>query len=148
MAGLIHDIGAIPIIAYAEGYVDLWADEKNLNDAIRELKHEVGVLILKQWGFAEDLLQVVQESENWGFDSGKDDPTYADLIIVSQVHHLIGKPEQKALPQFSAIPAFSKLARGGLTPQKSLKILVEARSKIDEILELLGADLGVKVRRA
>ncbi len=148
LAGLIHDIGAIPIITYAEGYVDLWADEKNLHDAIRDLKHEVGALMLKQWGFSDDLLQVVQESENWGFDSGVDEPTYADLIIVSQIHHLIGKPEQKSLPQFSDIPAFAKLARGGLTPQKSLKILVEARSKIDEILELLGADLGARARNA
>ncbi|PIE44099.1 MAG: cyclic nucleotide-binding protein [Gammaproteobacteria bacterium] len=137
LAGLIHDIGAIPVIAYAEGYVDLWADAKNLKDAIKDLKAEVGESILSHWGFKEDLIEVINEADNWHYESGEDDANYADLVIVSQMHCLIGKPGQKKLPQFNKIPAFNKLAKGGLTPQKSLKVLVDARQKIDEVLALL-----------
>ncbi|PID44635.1 MAG: cyclic nucleotide-binding protein [Proteobacteria bacterium] len=139
LAGLVHDVGAIPVITYAEGYIDLWADQKNLNDAIKELKAEVGRLILEKWGFQDELMTVVNEADNWHYESGEEKANYADLIIVSQMHYYIGKPGQKELPQFVEVPPFRKLSRAGLTPQKSLKVLVEARSKIDEVLALLGA---------
>ncbi|ARU58165.1 MAG: HDOD domain-containing protein [Pseudomonadales bacterium] len=145
LAGLIHDIGKVPVVTYAEGFVDLWADQKNLFDAMDDLRAEIGVTLLKHWGFSEELQDVVQNAENWTYESGNDKANYTDLVIVSQVHTLIGQPGQKSLPPFNKIPAFSKLEGGGLTPQKSLKILVEARHKIDEILDLLGANFNVSI---
>ncbi|MCP5205709.1 MAG: HDOD domain-containing protein [Hahellaceae bacterium] len=145
LAGLIHDIGAVPVICYAESYVDLWADEKNLREAIGELKGELGSTLLEHWGFVDNLIEVVNHSEDWLYESGHDKPNYADLVIVAKMHTLIGKPGQKDLPPFNSIPAFQKLANGGLTPQKSLKVLVEARHKIDEVLNLLGPDYRVAV---
>jgi HD-like signal output (HDOD) protein len=123
----------------------LWADEKNLREAISELKGELGSTLLEHWGFVDNLVEVVNHSEDWLYESGHDKPNYADLVIVAKMHTLIGKPGQKELPPFNTIPAFQKLANGGLTPQKSLKVLVEARQKIDEVLNLLGPDYRVAV---
>ena len=140
LCGLIHDIGAVPVICYAEAYVDIWADEKNLQEAIKELKGELGTTLLETWGFGDDLVDVAGHSEKWMYESGQDEPNYTDLVIVAKMHTLIGKEGQKDLPPFNTIPAFKKLANGGLTPQKSLKILVEARQKIEDVMNLLGPD--------
>lgn len=145
LAGLIHDIGAVPVICYAEAYVDLWADAKNLIEAIAELKGELGSTLLEHWGFVDNLIEVVNHSDDWLYESGLEKPNYADLVIVAKMHTMIGKAGQKDLPPFNTIPAFQKLANGGLTPQKSLKVLVEARHKIDEVLNLLGPDYRVAV---
>ncbi|UZE95533.1 HDOD domain-containing protein [Alkalimarinus alittae] len=138
LAGLIHDIGAIPVITYAENFPELYADEKALNGAIDELRGEIGCTILEQWGFPSDLIEVVAKAEEWGFDSGRDEPSYTDIIIVAQMHALISCPKRNNLPPFNKVPAFRKLASGGLTPERSLKVMVEARHKIEEIQQVLG----------
>lgn len=140
LAGLIHDIGAIPVITYAENFPELYADEKALNNAIEELRGEIGSTILEQWGFPRDLIEVVAKAEDWGFDSGRDEPSYTDIIIVAQMHALISCPKRNDLPPFNQVPAFRKLAKGGLTPEGSLKVMIEARHKIEEIQQVLGPD--------
>ncbi|WP_250656861.1 HDOD domain-containing protein [Alkalimarinus coralli] len=143
LAGLIHDIGAIPVISYAENFPELYADETALKDAVDELRGEIGCTILEHWGFPNDLIEVVSKAEEWTYDSGSDEPGYADIIIVAQMHALIGCPKRNDLPPFSQVPAFRKLASGGLTPERSLKVMVEARHKIEEIQHVLGDDFRV-----
>lgn len=140
LAGLIHDIGAIPVITYAENFPELYADETALRDAVDELRGEIGCTILEHWGFPADLIEVVSKAEEWSFDSGRDEPSYTDIIIVAQMHALIGCPKRNNLPPFGQVPAFRKLANGGLTPERSLKVMVEARHKIEEIQQVLGPD--------
>lgn len=140
LAGLIHDIGAIPVITYAENFPDLYADETALKEAVDELRGEIGSTILQHWGFPQDLIEVVSKAEEWTFDTGLDAPGYTDIIIVAQMHALIGCPKRNDLPPFNQVPAFRKLANGGLTPERSLKVMVEARHKIEEIQQVLGPD--------
>ncbi len=140
LAGLIHDVGAIPVITYAENFPDLYADETALKEAIDELRGEIGCTILEHWGFPQDLIEVVSKAEEWTFDSGSDVAGYTDIIIVAQMHALIGCPKRNDLPPFNQVPAFRKLANGGLTPERSLKVMVEARHKIEEIQQVLGPD--------
>ena len=140
LAGLIHDVGAIPVITYAENFPDLYADETALKEAIDELRGEIGCTILEHWGFPQDLIEVVSKAEEWAFDTGRDEAGYTDIIIVAQMHALIGCPKRNNLPPFNQVPAFRKLANGGLTPEKSLKVMVEARHKIEEIQQVLGPD--------
>ncbi len=140
LAGLIHDIGTIPVITYAENFPDLYADSTALKEAIEELRGEIGCTILEHWGFPDDLVTVVSKAEEWTYDTGRDEPSYTDIIIVAQMHALIGRPEHQNLPPFNQVPAFRKLANGGLTPERSLKVMVEARHKIDDIRRVLGPD--------
>ncbi|MCP5160983.1 MAG: HDOD domain-containing protein [Hahellaceae bacterium] len=143
MAGLIHDVGAVPVICYAENIPDLYADPKALQAVIAELRGELGATMMQHWGMPAVFAEVTEHADNWSRDSGQENADYVDVVLVAQRHALLGQPSAKDLPPFTQIPAFGKLARGGLTPEKSLKVLVEARQKIQEVQDFLGADLPV-----
>ncbi len=142
MAGLVHDIGAVPVIMYAEGMPELYADSVVLNHVITELRCELGASLMTHWGMPAAFVEVARHAEDWHRDSGNEKADYVDVVMVAQMHALLGQPTASDLPPFTRIPAFSKLAKGGLTPEKSLKVLIEARHKIQEVQDFLGASIA------
>ena len=67
LAGLLHDIGTVPILMYAEQYDTLVNDSQLLEKTIKELKTELGGVILKRWSFSEEMINATQHSENWRY---------------------------------------------------------------------------------
>lgn len=107
LAGLIHDIGVLPILTLAEDYPELLADESKLDRLINEAHLTIGTAILKHWHFSEELIQVVQEHENLQYQ-GTAQPDYVDLIIVANLRSEHKKGDLAKL-DLAAIPAFNKL---------------------------------------
>jgi len=137
LAALIQDIGTVPILNYIERYPDVMALEDKVDDIIHKLKSRVGAQILSNWGFDESMIQVVENSENWAFESSSEQATYADIAIVAQIHTYIGKKNTLRLPAFDDIPAFKKLGDSGLTPKQSQEVLTKSHDRIAEIQTLL-----------
>ncbi len=136
LGGLLHDIGTLAILGYAERYPDLVEDSNALDHVIYQLRGEIGAMILRKWEFPAELLSVPLEAENWQRDSGST-PDYNDIIIVAQLHSYFGTPQAANLPTMIEIPAFQKLPLSEDGPSKSLEILVEARSEIEKTRQLL-----------
>ena len=84
LAGLIHDIGILPILTLAEEYPALLANEAQLDALIAEAHAQVGTAILKKWGFPAHIVEAVQQHENLQYQSGAK-TTYADLVIVANL---------------------------------------------------------------
>lgn len=142
LAGLLHEIGAVPVLMYAEAYEGIANDPVQLEHAINELSSEIGGVILKRWGFSDEITTVAQFSRQWKREHDGP-PDYCDLVIVAQLHAAMGKPQQntkESAPSLEHCPAFHKLSNhGALTPEKSLAILSEAKEQIEETKQLLGA---------
>jgi len=136
LAGLLHDIGAIPIISYADKHPQILDNEANFSQLIEQLKGEVGAAILTKWNFSEDLVISAQEAENWLRQPGEK-PEYCDIIIVAQLHAMVGKACSAGQPKLNEVPAFSKLALGQLTPELSIKVLEQAKDQVEETINLL-----------
>ena len=136
LGGLLHDIGAVPIIIYAKKYPEVANDPDTLQASIDELKSEIGGIILKRWGFDEELVDCAIHSEKWMRDSG-DKPDLNDLVMIAQIHSFMGSSFRSDIPPLDTLPAFEKLTLGKLSPQMSLKILDEAKNQIDEARRLL-----------
>jgi len=68
LAGLTYNIGALPIITYAEKLKESQYTEQELNQTISTLQELVGVFILKQWHFPEHLQQIPSQASYWYFD--------------------------------------------------------------------------------
>ena len=136
LGGLLHDIGTLAILGYAERYPKLVEDSSALNHVIEQLRGEVGAMILRKWEFPSELLSVPLEAENWQRDSGSA-PDYNDIIIVAQLHSYFGTPQAANLPTMIEIPAFKKLPLSEEGPSKSLEILLKARSEIEKTRQLL-----------
>jgi len=136
LAGLLHDIGAIPIITYADKHPELFENEQHFQYLIDQLKGEVGAAILTKWNFSSDLVTTAREAEHWLRQPGEK-PDYCDIIIVAQLHALANQAEVKDQPKLNEVPAFTKLALGQLTPELSIKVLEQAKDQIKETINLL-----------
>jgi putative nucleotidyltransferase with HDIG domain len=135
LAGLLHDIGELVILTYAERYPDLIADSDALDGVIRQLKAEIGAVILREWQFPEAFVEAAFGAEEWTRDSGEK-PDYCDIVLAAQLLSFIGTPKMEDFPDLDDIPAFSKLAGGNLTREVSMKILDAAEEQMLETKQL------------
>ncbi len=137
LAGLVHDIGIVPILAYADRNIDILDSPKDLAETIKALKIDIGVQIIKKWGFPEDFEDVIVNSENW-YREGDDEPDYTDIVMISQLHSYIGKVDARKMPKMDELPAYKKLAAGQLDVDQSINILDQVKDEIEHIRQMLG----------
>jgi HD-like signal output (HDOD) protein len=138
LAGLVHDIGAVPVLTFADSHLELMEDPQDLIQAVATLRGPVGAAIMRKWHFPEDFATVAQEAENW-FRDQTTEPDYVDLVLVSQLHSFIGTPQVHHYPRIAEIPAYRKLLAGRLDISTSLNILELAKEEIWQIQNLLAA---------
>jgi putative nucleotidyltransferase with HDIG domain len=136
LAGLLHDIGELVILTYAEEFTDISSNPAVLDAVIAELKAEIGRAILHEWQFPEPFCIAASEAENWLRDSGGQ-VDYGDAVVVAHLHSYFGTARMAELPPLTEVPAFGKLAEGRLTPEVSMRVLDEARERIHEVRQLL-----------
>jgi len=136
LAGLIHDIGIVPILTYADKHPDILSNPKDLLETIRELRVEIGIQIVKKWDFPSDFEDVITHAENWHRESGNA-PDYTDIVMISQLHSFIGKVDIKKMPKMDELPAYQKLVSGSLNIDQSINILDQAKDEIAHIQNML-----------
>lgn len=136
LVGLLHDIGELVILGYAEGSREAVEDDAALEGLIAELKGELGGMILREWNFSEAFVTAAQEAEEWCRDPGPE-PDYCDIALVAQLHSFVGTPRMQGLPHLGEVPAFCKIAHGELTPEMSMHLLDQAKGQVAEVKRLL-----------
>jgi len=136
LAGLIHDIGAVPILSAAKDYPNLISNEALLDKTVNRLQAQVGALVLRKWGFMDELTDIALQAENWVHDESNT-MDYIDLVVLGQLHAYIGTPRMQTLPRIDLVPAFHKLGNGKLNPKQSLRIIEKSKSDIQAVEQLL-----------
>ena len=127
LAGLVHDIGALPILSRAEDYPDLLEDEDTLDRIINSVHTTIGAEILRKWKFPEELISVAENHEDLNHDS-KNGPEYTDVVIVANLQSLIDSNHRHTKVDWSTVPAFSQL---GLQPDVSVVDMDETNANIE-----------------
>ena len=136
LAGLLHDVGALVLLAHAESYPELVADSAALDGYVSELGGQIGAMVLRKWEFPDEFVEVPLESENWERDSGPK-MDLSDVVMLSRLHSYMGTPRMSTLPRIDTLPAFHKLTVSELTPDLSLQVLDEAQQELTELRRLL-----------
>ncbi|PXX90154.1 cyclic nucleotide-binding protein [Marinobacter vulgaris] len=137
LAGLLHDIGVVPVLVQAEHHVNLFADQANLEHAMGELRADVGTAILESWSFPANFLEATRHAEDWSYECRETAPQLVDIVIVAQLHAMIGSSQNGNLPSFDEVPAYRRLGELELNASRSLQLLTEARARVDEVHRLL-----------
>ncbi len=111
LAGLIHNIGVLPIIVLANHQSTLVPDTKSLRDITREIQAPVGNKILSFWNFPQSLIDVASQWNNFNrtHDASAD---YVDLVEAAILH--TQHAAEYAPENWSDIPAIHK---PGLDPE-------------------------------
>ena len=135
LAGLIANIGKLPILAFAENFPhDFWTEEELFN-VMDALQGRVGAYVLAHAGFPQELVEVPLHSEDWMHDSGSQ-LSLTDIVILSKLHFLWSMKKAHNIPPMKSLPAFVKLGQGKLSPRSSLHILNFANAKAASILKI------------
>lgn len=111
LAGLVHRIGVLPILTYAENHPALLRDSFTLDTVIDKLHGPIGDLILKTWDFPAELLHV--PSQHLNFQREAETADYIDLVTVSTLQSHMDSDHPLAQVDYNSVTAFARL---GLDP--------------------------------
>ncbi len=137
LAGLLQDIGILPLLLSMESHPRPLPDAEQIDSRIEALADKVGVILLRKWDFDDELVEVARSRNDWQRDA-QPEPELADLVLVARLHASIGNFEMQSLPRLDELPAFKKLPLSKKGPDASLDFLRKADSDIQQVMKLLG----------
>ncbi|KAB0548560.1 HDOD domain-containing protein [Pseudomonas argentinensis] len=132
LAGLVHQIGVLPILTYAEEHSELLADSISLNHVIEQIHPIIGDKILRTWEFPEMIASVPGQYLNFSRNSSKVD--YVDIVQVATLQSHLGTPHPYTQLDWSQIPAFDKL---GIKPDLDIHADEDLSAAMDAAMTML-----------
>ncbi|MDJ0657401.1 MAG: HDOD domain-containing protein [Xanthomonadales bacterium] len=110
LAGLLANIGALPLINAASQRVDLANNPGVIDAVIDRFSRQVGVMMLQSWGFDDGLIDAVRHRGEWHRDDSLE-PDLTDLVLVGGI--LIRKSGEDTFepPALQNVPAVLKFAK-------------------------------------
>jgi len=133
LAGLIHEIGILPILTLAEENPAILEHEAVLDKIISRLHGKVGKAILKAWEFPEELLEVPTGCTDFSRDKNPN-ADYVDVVTVAKLQSYPEGENPFAELDTSAIPAFRKL---GLSHEIDVHHVDELAVELEETKQAL-----------
>lgn len=138
LAGLMHDIGKVAILSYAERFPDVVEDINQVDNVLQSMHAQIGGMILRQWKFPDEYVMAALEADHWGRNPEKP-ADYCDLVVVAQLHSWAGSTKAETLPAVDEVTSFKKLALDGVTEDKRLAILEGELEQLDRVGSMLEA---------
>jgi HD-like signal output (HDOD) protein len=132
LAGLIHQIGVLPILTYAEEHPSLLIDSLTLDRVIDELHAPLGDMILQAWQFPAEIAQVPTQHLDFQRKSGKVD--YADIVTVALLQSHMGTNSTLGQVDCSQVTAFERL---GMDPDMQITEAEDLSADVEAAVELL-----------
>lgn len=132
LAGLVHQIGILPILTYAEEHGELMADSISLNHVIDRIHPLLGEKILRAWDFREPIAIVPGQYSDFTRNSSTVD--YVDIVQVATLQSYLGTNHPYTQLDWSQIQAFAKL---GLDPSTLLQEDEDLSAAMDAAMSML-----------
>lgn len=107
LGGLVHKIGVLPILTFAEDHRKLLKNPAVLEKLIEIAHPDIGRKILEVWDFPTALQLVPQE--HLRFDRVVESVDYADVVLVANLQSYIGSDHPLTKMDWSTISAFNRL---------------------------------------
>jgi len=126
LAGLVHQIGILPILAYAENHDSLLADSLSLDNVIERLHPALGAYILRSWDFPADLVEVPRHYLDQQYQTTQ--PSYVDLVQVATFQSYADTEHPLARVDRSQLGSFQRL---GLDSDEEVTQLEALSDEVD-----------------
>lgn len=133
LAGLLHNVGKIYILARAHRHDSLFTDKGALSQVLRDWHTNIGKAIVENWGFPEGLAEAIAEHENIDRVAGAADVT--DILTVAVMMSGFMGHETDLELNMQGIKAFWRL---GLDNEKCVHVMRECTDEIAALRSALG----------
>lgn len=107
LAGLVHQIGVLPILTYAEESTALLKDSISLNHIIEHIHPLIGERILRAWDFPQQIAAVPGNYLDFGRQSRSVD--YIDIVQVATLQSYSDSDHPLGQVDWSQVAAFAQL---------------------------------------
>lgn len=140
LAGLVHNIGYLPMGKCVETYPEIEKDPNLLIEIMGKVHTQVSEMILKSWAFPQHIIDAsIHYVEQ--FRNGAAEVDLTDIVIIAGLNTYRGTDHPCTLPDWSQYPAFQKI---GITSRDDLNKLDELESDINNARAMLGLPSSVK----
>lgn len=130
LAGLMHKIGVLPILTYAQDHDELLDDEKKLDSLIRNFHPKLSEAILTAWQFPIEITSIPQNIIN--HTSGEDD----SILLSDVVRVSVDLYEQKIGHEVETQKNIDSYKRLGVEPGMKISDDEILQNDLDTILSL------------
>jgi HD-like signal output (HDOD) protein len=131
LAGLVHNIGSLPVLMMADAYPELMRTDEQLDQLVEHLNPVIGKQILEEWNFPAALISVPENYQNLQYDGGPL-ADYVDVVLVARLQSLpAGHPS--AQTDWSKVPSFSKM---GLEPEIEIVDIEGVAEEVKEVQDM------------
>lgn len=108
LAGLIHQLGKLPILTLVEDIPEFRESPSRLNKLLEKAHPAIGRIIMDTWDFPEELKLVASEYIDFERDPGPK-ADYVDVVQVAFLQSIAGTSHPASRIDCSTVPAFAKL---------------------------------------
>ncbi|MGH8176130.1 MAG: HDOD domain-containing protein [Steroidobacter sp.] len=133
LAGLLHNVGKIYILARANRHDSLFKDPAALPQVMRDWHANVGKAIIENWGFPEHISDAVGDHEN--IDRTVGHPDVTDILTVAVMMSGFMGHEADLELNMQGVKAFWRL---GLDNTKCVQIMRDCTDEISALRTALG----------
>lgn len=133
LAGLLHNVGKIYILARANRHSDLFRDAATLSQVLRDWHANVGKAIVENWGFPEHISAAVGDHE--AIDRVVGHPDVTDVLTVAVMMSSFMGHEADLELNMQGVKAFGRL---DLNNEKCTHIMSDCAEEISLLRTALG----------
>jgi HD-like signal output (HDOD) protein len=138
LAGLVHEIGVLPLCLHIEKTHAQIADE-TLHELLQKCSATIGTKLLKKWNFPNDLVTVIAEHEKLQRDSiNIPRADYSDVITIANLHYSSTPDAPIAWHEITSVQ------RLGLSEEECANFLETYAERIAAVAEMLGISSSSK----
>lgn len=135
LAGLLARLGVIPILKYVDENPGLISSPDMLNKSLINLNVPISRLIFDRWNFDEQFLRVVECSDDWYRDTGKE-ADYVDIVIAARLLFFKKSNQLDESINIYQLAVADKLMLFE-EDEYGLEFLEQAKNEIDEMQAML-----------
>lgn len=134
LAGLVHNIGYLPMARCVESFPEVESDPSLFIEIMGKVHTKVGKMILDSWSFPQ---HIIDASINYvdQFRKGSVELDLTDIVIIAGLNTYRNTDHPCTLPDWSQYPAFQKI---GINSQDELAKLDELEAEISSARVMLG----------
>lgn len=127
LAGIVHQIGVLPILSFAENNEELLEDSESLDALIRKLHPSIGTFILRRWRFDPEIIAVPKQHLNFNREDVTA-PDLADLVQVAMLQSHAGSDHRFAKIDQNTLGSFKRL---GLAVDEDISVWDDLSEEIE-----------------